>query len=322
MALEALILLYFLKVFKILIILFLIIFICYTYYLVNLKKITDKNYLNISKGESVSTTIKNNFLKISIYEHYIFIIYYKFYSLINSSIIHYGDFYLDNSSTFNNFLNIVSKPSNILNKITIVEGWSKNDLDKELSKYFDNYRPIEYDEILADTYYFHKNKDFDTFLIKLKKYKNYYLENKKFKLNYNEYTDDQILIIGSLIEREGLDYDDKLKISSVINNRLNKKMKLQIDATVVYFITKGKNDLKRNLTYADLKIKNPYNTYIINGLPPKPISYVGTKTIDIILERYKSEFLFYFYNNIIGKHVFSEDYEKHKFKLNEYRKNK
>ena len=130
------------------------------------------------------------------------------------------------------------------------------------------------------------------------------------------------MIIGSLIEREGLDYDDKLKISSVISNRLNKNMKLQIDATVVYIITDGKNNLNRNLNYSDLKIINPYNTYVFKGLPPKPISYVGTKTIDIILERYKSDFLFYFFDNTIKKHIFSENYEQHRTKLNEYRDNK
>ena len=70
----------------------------------------------------------------------------------------------------------------------------------------------------------------------IKKYKVNYLKNKKQKLNYNYYTNEEIMIIGSLIEREGLDYDDKLKISSLFFNRLNKNMKLDIDATVVYLL--------------------------------------------------------------------------------------
>ena len=51
-------------------------------------------------------------------------------------------------------------------------------------------------------------------------------------------------------------------------------MKLQIDATVLYAITEGRYDLNRKLLLSDLKIDHPYNTYINNGLPPKPISYV------------------------------------------------
>ena len=57
------------------------------------------------------------------------------------------------------------------------------------------------------------------------------------------------MIIGSLIEKEGLDEEDKKKISSVIFNRLNKNMKLQIDATVLYAITNGKYNLNRKLLF-------------------------------------------------------------------------
>ena len=99
-------------------------------------------------------------------------------------------------------------------------------------------------------------------------------------------------------------------------------MKLQIDATVIYALTNGDNDLNRKLYLSDLKINHPFNTYIINGLPPKPISYVGTKTIGILIENYKTDFLFYFFNNSLKKHIFSKNYNEHKKKLNEYRKNK
>ena len=113
-------------------------------------------------------------------------------------------------------------------------------------------------------------------------------------------------MIGSLIEKEGLDYYDKKLISSVIMNRLQKKMRLQIDASVIYALTNGNYDLNRKLTFKDLKTKNIYNTYINYGLPPSPISYVSTKTIDIIFENYKTDFLFYFYNNLLKRHVFQK----------------
>jgi UPF0755 protein len=68
-----------------------------------------------------------------------------------------------------------------------------------------------------------------------------------------------------------------------------------------------------------LKIKDDYNTYFIYGLPPNPICYVGRKTIEIVLENYKSEFLYYFFNHELNKHVFSKTYHEHKYKLNKYR---
>ena len=110
-----------------------------------------------------------------------------------------------------------------------------------------------------------------------------------------------------------------MKISSVIFNRLNKNMKLQIDATVIYSITEGKYNLNRKLLLKDLKINHPFNTYIYYGLPPKPISYVGRETLDIIFENYKTDFLFYFFNNSLNRHIFSKSFEEHKKKLNEYR---
>ena len=97
-------------------------------------------------------------------------------------------------------------------------------------------------------------------------------------------------------------------------------MRLQIDATVVYAITKGKYKINRKLNYNDLKIDNPFNTYKINGLPPQPISNVGSKTIELIMENYKTNYLFYFYNELEKKHIFSENYKNHVKKLNEYRK--
>ena len=105
-------------------------------------------------------------------------------------------------------------------------------------------------------------------------------------------------------------------------NRLKLNMKLQIDATVIFSLTGGREDLDRKLTYADLKIKNPYNTYINYGLPPKPISYVGYKTIELIYEDYKTEYLFYFYNSFENKHIFSLNFKDHLKKLNEYRSKK
>ena len=124
------------------------------------------------------------------------------------------------------------------------------------------------------------------------------------------------------MEKEGLDKQDMKKIYSVIQNRLNKKMKLQIDATVLYSITNGEYNLNRKLLISDLKVKNPYNTYLYKGLPPEPISYVGKKTLDIVFENYKSDFLFYFYNKSLKRHVFSTNYKEHITKLNEYRKGK
>ena len=159
-----------------------------------------------------------------------------------------------------------------------------------------------------------KNQLDNRFLLIKNKFKDHnLLEKFSFK---------EILIIGSLLEKEGINSEDKRKIYSVIMNRLKSNMKLQIDATVIYSLTAGKRDFNRKLTYDDLKIDMPYNTYKYYGLPPEPISYVGYKTIELIFEDYKTDYLFYFYNSFEDKHIFSLNYKEHLKRLNEYRSKK
>ena len=321
MDLEGLILRYYLKVFSIF--LFVIIFfIFYSHYILNKKNYFSVNIINISKNEDIESILYKNFVNLNYFDFVTFKYFYRINAYLNINNIHYGDFYVKNEISFLEFLDVISKPSNILNKLTIVEGWSEKDLNNELAKYFKDFDSIDYDEILADTYYFSKNEDFSKFIERLKSFKKKYLIKNNGNKFFQKYDYKDLLIIGSLVEKEGLGNLDKMKISSVINNRLEKNMKLQIDATVVYAITNGAFDLNRNLKFKDYKFKHPYNTYIITGLPPSPIAYVGTNTIDIILKNYKSDFLFYFYNNALNKHIFSRNFDEHKKKLNDFRQKK
>ena len=319
---EVQILLSYLKVFSLFIIILLLIFSSYFVHIINKKYQLQTDIVNISKSESIDYVIEKNFVNTQAINKFFFKILYKFNIIFFNKFIHYGDFYLNNEISFYDFINIVSKPSNILNKITIVEGWGVNDLNNELIKHFNNFDNIPYDDILADTYFFENNNNFDQFRKKLRKIKKVYFINNEKNIIFENYSPHDLLVIGSLIEKEGLDYFDKRNISSVIFNRLNIGMKLQIDATVIYAITNGKFNLNRKLLFKDLKFDHPYNTYKYKGLPPKPITYVSTETLDIILENYKTDFLFYFYNNSLNKHIFSKNFKEHREKLNEYRKNK
>ncbi len=319
---EEQILHYYLKVFSI------FFFIVFLFFLLLLNSSLNKNIklkytiIKIEKNENFSNIILNNFEQINALDFIIFKNYYKFLNYFNDTIVHYGNFDINKNISIIEFINIINKPSNILNKITIVDGWSKKRLDLELSKHFESYSSINFNEILADTYYYNNEKTFDDFLIQLKKFKDNYIAQYKSNDFFKKYDENDLLVIGSLIEKEGLDYYDKKLISSVIMNRLQKNMRLQIDASVIYALTNGNYDLNRKLSFKDLKTKNIYNTYVNYGLPPSPISYVSTKTIDIIFENYKTDFLFYFYNSLLKRHVFSKNYKNHLHKLNEYRKSK
>ncbi len=117
----------------------------------------------------------------------------------------------------------------------------------------------------------------------------------------------EALIVASLIEREAETDEDRPKIAGVINNRLKKNMRLQIDATVQYALPQHKG----RLLFADLKVNSPYNTYLHSGLPPGPICNPGLNSIKAALAPEKSDFLFYVQGEGKG-HIFAKTFAEHR----------
>jgi len=111
---------------------------------------------------------------------------------------------------------------------------------------------------------------------------------------------------------------EKPIIASVIYNRLEKNMRLQIDATVLYAL----GTYKKTVTYKDLRFKSPYNTYRNRGLPPGPIASPGFQSIISALHPAKTDYLYYVATGK-GDHTFSKKYDEHqtaKEKYKNYRK--
>ena len=130
----------------------------------------------------------------------------------------------------------------------------------------------------------------------------------------------EAVILASIVEKEaGFPKDKELPlVASAFVNRLNKGMKLQSDPTALYAVTEGRYDLKRNLTYQDLKIKSPYNTYVVPALPIGAISNPGKKAIEAVLNPPKTNYI-YFVANGSGGHNFSATYEAHKKNVGHWR---
>ena len=102
-------------------------------------------------------------------------------------------------------------------------------------------------------------------------------------------SDFQAVIVASMIEREAKFQADRPLVAAVIYNRLKKGMPLQIDATVEYAL----GTYKAKLTYADLQVKSPYNTYLHTGLPPGPIASPGLASIAAALDPASVDYLYY-----------------------------
>ncbi|WP_353892549.1 endolytic transglycosylase MltG [Proteinivorax hydrogeniformans] len=123
----------------------------------------------------------------------------------------------------------------------------------------------------------------------------------------------EAVTLASLIEREAKHEDEMSKIASVIFNRLDSGMLLQIDASVLY--ATGHKDV---VTYADLEVDSPYNTYKYKGIPPTPIASPGRAALDAILYPDETEYLFYVADRKTGYHHFAKTYQEHRQNADRY----
>ena len=127
----------------------------------------------------------------------------------------------------------------------------------------------------------------------------------------------QILILASIVEKETADPSERPLIARVFLNRLEKKMRLQSDPTIIY----GLDNFSGNLTRKDLNGKSPYNTYLIPGLPPGPICNPGKESITAILHPADAPY-YYFVSKNDGTHQFSTTLKEHNRAVRKYQKTK
>ena len=295
-------------------------FLIYFYYIFFIQTFFDtKKLFIIDKGETIYNINKrlsdNKNLIINYSNFYVLNLYNKFKKPLN-----YGKFNIKENINLISLLKIISNKSNINYNITIVEGWEYFELENYLKKFYGKIERIPYENIISDTYKINSSNNFTHLKLFLEKQKNTFFKDYRDNEFIKKYGIEKLMIISSLVEKEAKNKNDKSLISSVIFNRLNLNMRLQIDATVIYSKTHGEFNYNKKLNYKDLKIEDPYNTYHIKELPPKMICYVGKETIKIVLESKKSNYLFYFYNILEKKHIFSKTFKEHKKKLYEYRK--
>jgi UPF0755 protein len=126
----------------------------------------------------------------------------------------------------------------------------------------------------------------------------------------------QVMALASLIEKETAAAEERPLVAAVYRNRLERRMGLQADPTVVYALSKA-GRYQGNIRKADLDIDSPYNTYRFPGLPPGPIAAPGRAAIEAALAPADVPYL-YFVSRNDGTHVFAETLTQHNANVQKY----
>jgi UPF0755 protein len=123
-------------------------------------------------------------------------------------------------------------------------------------------------------------------------------------------TPEDLVTLASLIEKETSKPEERTRVAAVFVNRLNKRMKLQSDPTIIYGLVGGKGRLDHSILESEKRQPTPYNTYVIDGLPPGPIANPGRASLEAAANPARTKEL-YFVADGNGGHVFSENYGEH-----------
>jgi UPF0755 protein len=121
---------------------------------------------------------------------------------------------------------------------------------------------------------------------------------------------EEALILASIIEKETGVAEERRQVASVFVNRLERGMRLQTDPTVIYGITEGRGVLGRGLRQSELRGATPWNTYVIEGLPPTPIAYPGRASIAAAVNPASTDYVFFVADGT-GGHAFAETLAEH-----------
>jgi UPF0755 protein len=121
---------------------------------------------------------------------------------------------------------------------------------------------------------------------------------------------EQLVTLASIVEKETGKADERSRVAAVFVNRLQKKMKLQSDPTIIYGLVGGKGTLGRPIKRSEISQPSPYNTYTIDGLPPGPIANPGRASLEAAANPARTRDLFFVADGT-GGHAFSESLDVH-----------
>ena len=282
----------------------------------NSNPILDKNFIDVYEGSSMYAVLEN--LKLSSLINKLF---FRIYLNTNSiKSFQAGEYDIKNKD-FKEIIDLIVEGKTYTHSLTIIEGMNIYDIEKELEDSSlvndcsllicikTNY-PYKEGVLYPDTYFYKKGMKASDLLTKSHKklddlLNTIWMKKPDNNILKNKY---QALILASIIEKEAGNHSEKPDIAGVFLKRISIGMKLQADPTIIYgLLPNFDGDIRKS----DILDKNNiYNTYMIKGLPPTPISISSMSSIEAAILSTPGEYLF-FVANSPSSHYFSRTYDEH-----------
>ena len=283
---------------------------------INTNPLTDKNYIDVHEGSSMYAVLDN--LKLNSLINKLF---FKIYLNTNSiKSFQAGEYDIENKD-FKEIIDLLIKGKTHTHTLTIIEGMNIYDLEKELEDSFlindcsflvciKTIYPFKEGILYPDTYFYKKGMKASDILYKSHKKLDDLLNSIWVKRPDNDILKNkyEALVLASIIEKEAGNHSEKPEIAGVFLKRISIGMKLQADPTIIYgLLPNFDGDIRKS----DILDKNNiYNTYMINGLTPTPISISSISSIKAAILSVPGEYLF-FVANSPNSHYFSRTYAEH-----------
>lgn len=293
----------------------------------------------VAPGESVTAVANELQSKNLVRNASVFLFYSRFTN--QSAKIKVGEYSLNQAMTPDEILSVLVSGKSIARSLTVVEGLNIFDIGVILEKAGLGTRqeffalaqdktfiksllgeelPSLEGYLFPETYKFTKFESMKSIVSQMVKrflvvWKE--IEPMAKELNWSR---NQVVTFASIVEKETGSGADRPIVSSVFHNRLEKKMRLQTDPTVLYGMALKLGFMPNNITKVDLMTPTPYNSYTTGGLPPTPISNPGKESLVAAVKPSVSKFL-YFVSRNDGTTVFSETLDKHNLAVKTYQMN-
>lgn len=204
--------------------------------------------------------------------------------------------------------------------VTLIEGWRVEEMAERLNKQLgidkkDFLKNAKEGYMFPDTYLFPRQASVEYITSTLRKtFDNRFTDNLRSQIRSKGFTEDQGVILASIVEREGRSEGVKKMIASILLKRIKIGMGLNADATIQYALgyqPQEKSWWKRNLSMDDLQVDSPYNTYLHVGLPPTPICNPGLLSLQAVANADPSTPYLYYYHDSKGNSYYGKTLEEH-----------